>query len=79
MIGMVIADTGRQSPDTGGVSVESDCRSHCDRADDATLPRRIATLMTTKSRRKPAGKPASSGQQPAKSKKQPFVSRYIED
>ena len=34
--------------------------------------------MTTKSRNKPAGKPASSGaQQPAKSKKQPFVSRYI--
>ena len=34
--------------------------------------------MTTKSRRKPAGKPANSGaQQPAKDKKQPFVSRYI--
>ena len=34
--------------------------------------------MTTKSRNKPAGKPASSSaQQPAKSKKQPFVSRYI--
>ena len=34
--------------------------------------------MTTKSRKKPAGKPANSGaQQPAKSKKQPFVSRYI--
>ena len=75
---VVIADAGRQSPDTGGVSVESDCRSHCDRADDAILHRRIATLMTTKSRNKPAGKPASSGaQQPAKDKKQPFVSRYI--
>ena len=34
--------------------------------------------MTTKSRKKPAGKPANSGaQQPAQVKKDPFVCRYI--
>lgn len=34
--------------------------------------------MTTKGRKKPAGKSANSGaQQPAKSQKPPFVSRYI--
>ena len=61
--------------------MESDCRAYCDRADDATLHRRIATLMTTKGRKQPAGKSASSGApQPAQSKKAAkptFVSRYI--
>ena len=53
-------------------------RTYCDRADDTTLKRRIATLMTTKRRKQPAGKSANSGSpQPAKSKKPAFVSRYI--
>ncbi len=33
----VIANVERQSPNTGGVSVGTDCRGYCDRTDDANL------------------------------------------
>ena len=65
----VIADAERQLPMLAALASAPTVRTHCARADDATLKRRIATLMTTKRRKQPAGKSANSGSpQPAKSK-----------
>ena len=57
----VIADAERQLPMLAALASAPTVRTHCARADDAILKRRIATLMTTRNRKNPPV----------------FVSRYI--